>query len=71
MPTLSERFHYIEDKMKRRDIDRMSTEKSILTTLEKLQVEILKLNSHMKLIDFKIILRKIILGVKLFVPLKF
>lgn len=49
----------------------MSTEKSILTTLEKLQVEILKLNSHMKLIDFKIILRKIILGVKLFVPLKF
>jgi len=39
---VAKRFHYIEDKMKRRDVDRLTTEKSILTTLEKLQEALTK-----------------------------
>ena len=34
---VAKRFHYVEDKIKRRDIDRLNTEKNLLSTLEKLQ----------------------------------
>ncbi|CAG5087570.1 Oidioi.mRNA.OKI2018_I69.PAR.g11574.t1.cds [Oikopleura dioica] len=34
---VAKRFHYVEDKIKRRDIDRLNTEKNLLSSLEKLQ----------------------------------
>ena len=36
---VAKRFHYIEDKMKRRDTERFNTEKHFITSLEKLQVK--------------------------------
>ena len=39
-----ERFHYVEGKIQRRDDARLATEKTILSTLEKLQVGLTKLD---------------------------
>ena len=39
-----ERFHYVEGKIQRRDDARLTTEKTILSTLEKLQVGLTKLD---------------------------
>ena len=41
-----ERFHYVEGKIQRRDDARMITEKTILSTLEKLQLGLEKLDSR-------------------------
>ena len=35
---VAKRFHYLEDKMKRREVDRLTSEQNILTALERLQV---------------------------------
>ena len=37
---VAKRFHYVEDKIKRRDIDRLNTEKNLLSSLEKLQLNL-------------------------------
>ena len=41
-----ERFHYVEGKIQRRDDARMVTEKAILSTLEKLQLGLEKLDAR-------------------------
>ena len=39
---IAKRFHYVEDKIRRRDAERLATEATILSSLEKLQENLVK-----------------------------